>query len=118
MPAVSLTLVGFIPKEQAGLSVALLIINGGISAGGFCGFQVNHVDLSPNHSGILMGITNCSTSIFSILSPLIVQFVVTDQVGAYYYNKHQFDDLFPQFKRRNAKSCTHLFQKLDYWTAF
>ncbi|XP_072382790.1 putative inorganic phosphate cotransporter isoform X1 [Diabrotica undecimpunctata] len=78
LPALSLALLGFIPKEHSYLSVALLIFNGGITAGGFCGFQVNHVDLSPNHSGILMGITNSSTSIFSIISPLIVQFIVTD----------------------------------------
>ncbi|KAJ8980969.1 hypothetical protein NQ317_013423 [Molorchus minor] len=78
-PALSLTLVGFIPKEKAGIAVTLLILNGGLSAGGFCGFQVNHMDLSPNHSGILMGLSNGSTSIFSIISPLIVQYIVTDQ---------------------------------------
>lgn len=38
------------------------------------------MDLSPNHSGILMGLSNGSTSIFSIISPLIVQYIVTDQV--------------------------------------
>lgn len=81
MPGINLTLIGFMPKEKSGLSVGLLILNGAITAGGFCGYQVNHVDLSPNHSGILMGITNCSTSIFSIISPLIVQFVVTDPVS-------------------------------------
>ncbi|XP_074040781.1 putative inorganic phosphate cotransporter [Leptinotarsa decemlineata] len=77
-PAISLTMVAFITKEYASYSVALLIINGGISAGALCSYQVNHVDLSPNHSGVLMAITNSSTSIFSIISPLIVQFIVTD----------------------------------------
>lgn len=81
LPGITLALIGFIPKEQSGLSVGLLILNGAITAGGFCGYQVNHVDLSPNHSGILMGITNCSTSIFSIISPLIVQFIVTNPVS-------------------------------------
>ncbi|XP_018561169.1 putative inorganic phosphate cotransporter [Anoplophora glabripennis] len=81
IPAVSLGLVGFMPKDRPGLSVALLIINGGISAGGLCGFQVNHLDLSPNHSGILMGLTNGFSSIFSIISPLIVQYIVTDKTN-------------------------------------
>ncbi|CAG9865519.1 unnamed protein product [Phyllotreta striolata] len=81
LPALSLTIVGFIPKGHSTLSVALLIFNGGLTAGGICGFQVNHVDLSPNHSGILMGITNSWTSIFSIISPLIVQFIVTDDTN-------------------------------------
>ncbi|KAJ8937275.1 hypothetical protein NQ318_005673 [Aromia moschata] len=79
-PALSLTLVGFIPKEKAGIAVTLLILNGGLTAGGFCGFQVNHMDLSPNHSGVLMGLSNGSTSIFSIISPLVVQYIVTDQI--------------------------------------
>ncbi|CAH1100628.1 unnamed protein product [Psylliodes chrysocephalus] len=77
LPALSLSILGFVSKEHAGLSVALLIFNGGITAGGLCGFQVNHVDLSPNHSGILMGITNSSTSVFSIIPQLLVQFMVT-----------------------------------------
>ncbi|KAJ8980970.1 hypothetical protein NQ317_013424 [Molorchus minor] len=79
LPAISLILLGFIPKNRAPLSVALLIINGGISAGGLCGFQVNHLDLSPNHAGILMGLTNSISSAFSIISPLIVQYIVTEQ---------------------------------------
>ncbi|KAJ8923275.1 hypothetical protein NQ315_001832 [Exocentrus adspersus] len=80
-PAISLAFVGFISQEQAGVAVTLLILTGGLSAGGFCGFQVNHMDLSPNHSGILMGLSNGSTSVFSIISPLIVQYIVTDQTN-------------------------------------
>lgn len=81
IPAVSLGLVGFMPRDRPGLSVALLIVNGGVSAAGLCGFQVNHLDLSPNHSGILMGLTNEFSSVFSIVSPLIVQYIVTDPVN-------------------------------------
>lgn len=81
VPAISLGLVGFMPRDRPEFSVALLILNGGISAGGLCGFQVNHLDLSPNHSGILMGLTNGFSSIFSIISPLIVQYIVTDKVS-------------------------------------
>nr|XP_023028316.1 putative inorganic phosphate cotransporter [Leptinotarsa decemlineata] len=77
-PAISLTVVAFLTKKYASYSVALLIINGGMTAGALCSYQVNHVDLSPNHSGVLMAITNSSTSVFSIVSPLIVQFIVTD----------------------------------------
>ncbi|VEN35356.1 unnamed protein product [Callosobruchus maculatus] len=79
LPAMSLTAIGFIPKEEATLSVVILILNGAFQSGGFCGYQVNHMDLSPNHCGVLMGITNGTTSVFSIISPLIVQFIVTDQ---------------------------------------
>ncbi|KAJ8929851.1 hypothetical protein NQ314_017455, partial [Rhamnusium bicolor] len=79
VPAISLTILGFMKKDHPGISVALLIINGGVSAGGLCGYQVNHLDLSPNHSGVLMGLTNSFSSIFSVISPLIVQYIVTDQ---------------------------------------
>lgn len=68
------------PDDQPTLSVVLLVIAVGSNAAVFCGFQVNHIDLSPNHSGTLMGIANGSSNIFSIISPLVVQFVVTDQV--------------------------------------
>lgn len=65
---------------QAYLSVAILIFVGGFIGAGFCGFQVNHIDLSPNHSGMLMAISNSCTSVFSVLSPLTVQYIVIDQV--------------------------------------
>ncbi|KAL1497204.1 hypothetical protein ABEB36_008201 [Hypothenemus hampei] len=78
-PALGLIIIGFITNYQSYHSVALLIFVGGTIGAGFCGFQVNHIDLSPNHSGILMAITNGCTSIFSVLSSLTVQFVITDQ---------------------------------------
>ncbi|XP_060523180.1 uncharacterized protein LOC132700078 [Cylas formicarius] len=78
-PAIGLLAVGFLNNQQKGLSVTMLIVVGGSTAGGFCGFQVNHLDLSPNHSGILMGLSNGLTSIFSVISPVIVHYIVTDQ---------------------------------------
>lgn len=52
----------------------------GFNSGIFCGFNVNHVDISPNHAGILMGITNGISNIFGIVAPLLVQFLVTNEV--------------------------------------
>ncbi|XP_050308726.1 putative inorganic phosphate cotransporter [Anthonomus grandis grandis] len=80
-PALGLLYLGFTPKDQAYLSVGILILVGGTIGAGFCGFQVNHIDLSPNHSGILMALSNGCTSIFSVISPLVVQYVVTDQAN-------------------------------------
>lgn len=79
-PALGLLSIGFITEDQAYLSVGILILVGGAIGAGFCGFQVNHIDLSPNHSGMLMALSNGCTSIFSVISPLVVQFIVTDQV--------------------------------------
>ena len=70
---------GFVSSEETTLSVILLVIAVGVNAAVFCGFQVNHIDLAPNHAGVLMGITNGSSNIFSIIAPLVVQVVVYDE---------------------------------------
>ena len=44
------------------------------------GMQVNHIDLSPNYAGTLMGITNFAANVVSIVAPLIVGVVVSDEV--------------------------------------
>lgn len=47
-----------------------------------CPFQVNHIDIAPNFAGTLMGITNGVANIMSIIAPLLVGFIVTDQSDA------------------------------------
>ncbi|KAF7285948.1 hypothetical protein GWI33_008920 [Rhynchophorus ferrugineus] len=79
VPALALAILGFIPKENIAVIECLLVIAVGVNAAVWCGFQVNHVDLSPKFSGILMGIGNGSSNIFSIISPNIVQAIVTDE---------------------------------------
>lgn len=48
--------------------------------------QVNHIDLAPNYAGTMMGITNGGANIVSIFAPLVVGFVVTDEVSTYIKN--------------------------------
>lgn len=79
VPAAALFILGFLPEDATTLSVAMLVIAVGINAAVFCGFQVNHIDLSPKFSGVLMGIGNGSSNSFSIIAPLVVQLVVTDE---------------------------------------
>lgn len=82
VPAVALVCLSFVVGEdQKALAVALLIIAVGFNAGVLGGFNVNHMDLSPRHGGVLMGITNGFAAIFSIVGPLTVQFIVTDEVA-------------------------------------
>lgn len=76
----SLIALGYVTKEHATLAVILLTLTVGISAATYLGFQVNHIDLSPNFAGVLMGITNCCANIMSIIAPLIVGFIVNDEV--------------------------------------
>lgn len=59
-PMLALIALSFITsQEQSTIAVTLVTIAVGINAATYLGFQINHIDLSPNHSGTLMGITNC-----------------------------------------------------------
>ncbi|CAO1408559.1 unnamed protein product [Diamesa hyperborea] len=78
-PMLALIALAFISsKEQSTLAVTLVTIAVGINAATYLGFQINHIDLAPNHSGTLMGITNCSANIMSIIAPLLVGALLQD----------------------------------------
>lgn len=50
----------------------------GASAGGPA---VNQIDLSPRYAGIIMAVTNTCNATFAFIGPLLVQFIVTDEVN-------------------------------------
>lgn len=79
IPAVALVFLGFTPADEPKRAVALLVVAVGFNSGIFCGFNVNHVDISPNHAGTLMGITNGISNVFGIVAPLLVQLLVTNE---------------------------------------
>lgn len=89
VPAVTLVALGYVPKDQPTVAVVLLTISVAINASAFVGYLINHMDLSPNFAGTLMGLTNCVSNIMSLLGPLFVGFVVTDAVrfNTSFYNK-------------------------------
>ncbi|KAG8266865.1 hypothetical protein J6590_061691 [Homalodisca vitripennis] len=60
-------------------AVVLLTVSVALNAGVYTGFLTNHLDLSPNFAGLLMGITNGMSNVTSILSPMITGFIVSDQ---------------------------------------
>ncbi|XP_050534001.1 putative inorganic phosphate cotransporter isoform X2 [Daktulosphaira vitifoliae] len=60
-----------------------------LNSGVLTGFLSNHLDLAPNFAGTLMGITNSLANITSIMGPLIVGFIVTDNT-----NKDQWGIVF------------------------
>ncbi|KAH8336844.1 putative inorganic phosphate cotransporter [Drosophila kikkawai] len=79
IPMCSLIALGYVPQEDAPLAVALLTLTVGISAATYLGFQVNHIDLSPNYAGTLMGLTNGAANVMSAIAPLIVGLIVQDK---------------------------------------
>ncbi|XP_066140951.1 putative inorganic phosphate cotransporter [Euwallacea fornicatus] len=79
IPAVALVLLGYTGADQATQAVALLIIAVGSNAFHYSGFSVNHIDLSPNHAGTVMGLCNGFSQITGVVAPLVVQFFVTNE---------------------------------------
>jgi hypothetical protein len=80
IPAIALVGLGFVDHHQQLLAVSILVIavTGNIAI--YCGHHANHMDLSPNFAGPLMGFTNAAANICSILAPLIQGVVVKDAV--------------------------------------
>lgn len=77
IPGLALVFLGLVTSVTP--AIVLLVIAVAVNSAIYCGFNVNHIDLSPNHSGTMMGITNCISNICSLLAPLVVQVVVTDE---------------------------------------
>lgn len=81
LPAICLIGLGFVTKENSSVAVALLVLSVGFNAGTNAGYLVNHMDLSPNFAGTLMGITNAMANLISIIAPIAVGYIVTDSVS-------------------------------------
>ncbi|XP_014102807.1 putative inorganic phosphate cotransporter [Bactrocera oleae] len=78
-PAITLIALGYVNADHVIAAVALLTITVGVSSASYLGYQINHIDLSPNFAGILMGISNCLANITGIVAPLTVALIVTNE---------------------------------------
>lgn len=79
IPAIALIVLGYTRSDQATLAVTLLVIAVGSNSAIFSGWSVNHMDLSPNFAGTLMGLCNGFSQVTGALAPLVVQYLVTDE---------------------------------------
>ncbi|XP_034476782.1 putative inorganic phosphate cotransporter [Drosophila innubila] len=82
-PMILLIALGYVSKDQDTLAVVLLILTVGISSAAHVGFLINHIDLSPNFAGIIMGICNCIANFMSLAAPLVVGVIVTNNKDAF-----------------------------------
>lgn len=67
--------------EDKVLSMILLIAAVGTNCGINAGYLINHLDLSPNYVGYLIGVSTFCGNIMSILGPIFVGYIVTDTVN-------------------------------------
>ncbi|XP_066253956.1 putative inorganic phosphate cotransporter [Euwallacea similis] len=79
LPAVALAFLGYTRADQATQAVVLLITAVGTNGFHYSGFSVNHIDLSPNYAGTIMGLCNGFSQITGVVAPLVVQFFVTNE---------------------------------------
>lgn len=76
MPAAALIGLSFVGSSQVSLAILLWILAVGFNSAVYSGYNVNHIDLSPEHAGTLMGITNSISNLFSLVSPLIIDIII------------------------------------------
>ncbi|KAL7735904.1 hypothetical protein ACLKA6_002354 [Drosophila palustris] len=70
---------GYMTADEKTGAIVLLTLAVGINAACFCGYLVNHMDLSPNFAGPMMGVTNGLAGVTSIVAPLIVGVILSDE---------------------------------------
>jgi len=74
---IMLTLV-FVGEGQKSLVLVLVTLSVGVSSAATIGSELNTIDLSPNHAGILAGLMSSFTNLMALLTPLVVGVLVTD----------------------------------------
>ncbi|KAF5293592.1 hypothetical protein FQA39_LY03077 [Lamprigera yunnana] len=84
VPGIALLILGLISDLEniTGATLAMFYIAQGLSSAFLCGYNVNLIDLAPNHAGTLMGISSSLGHVCSIIAPLIVQFIVVNEEDA------------------------------------
>ncbi|XP_033156125.1 putative inorganic phosphate cotransporter isoform X1 [Drosophila mauritiana] len=78
-PMACLIGLGYMTADEKTWAILLLTLAVGINAGCSCGYLINHIDLSPNFAGPMMGVTNGIAGVTSIIAPLVVGAIVSDE---------------------------------------
>jgi len=78
LSAITIVAAGYVEGPNAKI-LAVVAITVSVGAGGIClsGFNVNHLDLAPKYSGVLMGITNTVATIPGIMAPIVTNMIAT-----------------------------------------
>lgn len=77
--SISLIILGYL-DDNTTAALGLYICAVTIGCCSNVGFNINHMDLTPNYAGILMGMSNGIASTGGLGAPLIAAFLVHDVV--------------------------------------
>ncbi|XP_017057247.1 putative inorganic phosphate cotransporter isoform X2 [Drosophila ficusphila] len=77
-PASIMLALVFVGEGQKTLVLVLVTLSVGVSSAATIGSELNTIDLSPNHAGILAGLMSSFTNLMALLTPLVVGVLVTD----------------------------------------
>lgn len=80
IPAFALIGLAYVKNDQPVLAETILVIAVSTNIASYCGYNVNHIDLSPNFAGALMGFTNATANICSLLAPIVAGWIAPDPV--------------------------------------
>ncbi|XP_039495216.1 putative inorganic phosphate cotransporter isoform X1 [Drosophila santomea] len=78
-PATIMLSLVFVGEGQKTLVLVLVTLSVGVSSAATIGSELNTIDLSPNHAGILAGLMSSFTNLMALLTPLVVGVLVTDR---------------------------------------
>lgn len=88
VPMLCLIGLGYMDKNNVEFAIALLTLAVGVNSASYVGYLVNHMDLSPNFAGTMMGITNGISNLLSIFAPLVVGGIVENEVSVFHKNQY------------------------------
>lgn len=84
----------------------------------FIGFNINHLDLTPNFAGVLMGICNGFEMITTTISPTTVGFMVSDPVSIFLLNLIALSLSFQRISETALKTLKLMHLLLQVYTHF
>lgn len=60
-------------------TIALITVAVGFNGAVYSGFNINHMDISPNFAGVLMGVTNAASNMCGFLAPFLAGEIITNE---------------------------------------
>lgn len=74
--SVALALLAVAQIETAPLAIAVMCVSSAFGAAASAGFLANHLDIAPNHAGVLMGFSNTAGTLPGIFGLLISGWII------------------------------------------